>query len=85
MRSIRDTIAVRGPDSYLHFVQRLLVFKAGTVSWTENNKPGMQSTVMGAGIDLKHSHRADILVDDSLNKRCYVNNYTIHFAGKKTF
>lgn len=41
---------------YLQFVERLLVVGAGGVRWIKNSEPGVQSTVMGAGVDLKYKH-----------------------------
>lgn len=43
---------------YLQFVERLLVVGDGGVRWNKNSEPGVQSTVMGAGVDLKHTHTA---------------------------
>lgn len=41
---------------YLQFVERLLVVGTGGVKWIKNSQPGVESTVMGAGVNLKNKH-----------------------------
>lgn len=68
-RSTQEGLESRGKDSslmspqstffqclseYLELVERLLVVGAGGVRWIKNREPGVQSTVMGAGVDLKY-------------------------------
>lgn len=50
------------PDSfhcvtdYLQFVKSLLVVGTGGARWIKNSEPGVQSTIMGAGVHLGHKH-----------------------------
>lgn len=70
-RSTQEGLEARGKDhslmsphstffqylsEYLELVERLLVVGAGGVRWIKNREPGVQSTVMGAGVDLKYKH-----------------------------
>lgn len=41
---------------YLQFVKCLLVMGTAGVRRIKNSEPGVQSTVMGAGVHLKHKH-----------------------------
>lgn len=46
-----------GDGGYLQLLERLLVVGAGGVRWIKNSQPGEQSTVMGAGVDLKYNNK----------------------------
>lgn len=41
---------------YLQFVKCLLVLGTAGVRWIKNSEPGVQSTVVRAGVHLKHRH-----------------------------
>lgn len=58
LMSPRSRFSRRLSPDYLQFVERLLVVGAGGVGWINNSEPGVQSTVMAAGVDLKSKHGA---------------------------